>query len=239
MRSPGWGNGCRTGRNRELVTERIHSAAHDLSASPTPLLSSQIDGASAVLARSFTASPVCRYLVPDDEDRESRLIPAYRAFTAYILLSGEAWTTTGKILGVALWLPPSYLPNPEYWEVSGLSGLSSDLGAETTDRMFGYHGYLQSVRERKVLDPHWYLMILGVDPSSQSRGIGSALIEPVLHRSDRDCIPCYLETDQSQNISFYSRHGFVVETEDVEPLSGIRFWGLARHPHRSRSDRES
>ena len=66
-------------------------------------------------------------------------------------------------------------------------------------------------------DPHYYLAVLGTDPDEQGRGIGSALIQPVLETCDRDEVPAYLESSKERNIDFYARHGFRVTDELVLP----------------------
>ena len=64
---------------------------------------------------------------------------------------------------------------------------------------------------------HWYLAVLGVDPSSQGRGFGPHLMAPVLDRCDREGTPAYLETDTEQNVALYERHGFRVTGELTLP----------------------
>ena len=55
--------------------------------------------------------------------------------------------------------------------------------------------------------PHWYLSVLGVEPSQQGRGIGSTLLRDWLGQVDGDEMPAYLETDRRENVAFYARWG--------------------------------
>ena len=65
-------------------------------------------------------------------------------------------------------------------------------------------------------EPHWYLALLGIDPSYQRTGAGAALLEPVLARCDEQRLPAYLETQKPENVSWYARFGFeVVEQVDI------------------------
>ncbi len=57
-------------------------------------------------------------------------------------------------------------------------------------------------------EPHYYLAMLGTDPAHQGRGIGSALLAPVLERCDEEGLPAYLESSKESNIAFYARHRF-------------------------------
>lgn len=58
-------------------------------------------------------------------------------------------------------------------------------------------------------EPHWYLPLIGVQPSKQGNGYGSALLRASLARSDADGAPAYLEATSERNVPLYERHGFV------------------------------
>jgi ribosomal protein S18 acetylase RimI-like enzyme len=68
------------------------------------------------------------------------------------------------------------------------------------EQMGGYHPH----------EPHWYLPLIGVDPTRQGRGLGSALLQHALARCDREHAPAYLESSNPANIPLYRRHGFEV-----------------------------
>jgi ribosomal protein S18 acetylase RimI-like enzyme len=79
---------------------------------------------------------------------------------------------------------------------------------------------------------HWYLPVLGTDPAHQGRGVGSALLTPVLARADAEGLPVYLESSKEKNIPFYRRHGFeVVSTIRLE--DGPAIWPMLRTPRGS------
>jgi ribosomal protein S18 acetylase RimI-like enzyme len=77
--------------------------------------------------------------------------------------------------------------------------------------------------------PHWYLAILGTDPSAQGQGLGSAMMGPVLDECDHDGVGAYLESSKEQNLDFYGRHGFRVTSEKKLPR-GPRLWPMWRDP---------
>jgi ribosomal protein S18 acetylase RimI-like enzyme len=76
---------------------------------------------------------------------------------------------------------------------------------------------------------HWYLFILGTEPTAQGRGLGSALLAQVLARVDADGMPVYLESSSERNLALYGRHGFEVTSEVAIP-GGPRIWPMWREP---------
>ena len=49
---------------------------------------------------------------------------------------------------------------------------------------------------------------MGVDPSQQGKGFGSALLHHALIQCDCDSKLAYLESSNPKNIPLYQRHGF-------------------------------
>lgn len=62
-------------------------------------------------------------------------------------------------------------------------------------------------------DPHWYLAFVGVEPSIQRRGVGAAILDPVLKTAEEAKESCYLETPFPQTHEFYERLGFKRQSE--------------------------
>ena len=115
---------------------------------------------------------------------------------------------------------------------AGLHLLPSMLGEAAADRLVQFIRHLESVHHRQMPGPHWYLMLLGVDPAGQRRGLGGRLLKPALDRADAEGSMCYLETAQPDNIPFYRKHGFEIVIEEIEPVSGLKFWAFQRVPAR-------
>jgi GNAT superfamily N-acetyltransferase len=86
-------------------------------------------------------------------------------------------------------------------------------------------------RHHPVRPPHWYLAVLGAEPASQGKGLGSAVLAPVLEQCDADGVGAYLESSKERNIDFYARHGFRVSEElRLGGARGPRLWGMWREP---------
>ena len=204
----------------------------NLQSTSVPLLENQIEHAGDLFARAFHDDPLNIYALPDERAR-ARLNPTYfSAFVRYGRLAGEVWTTEGSLDGVSVWIPPDkgVDTQPDLEDQAGISALPSILGVEAIYRKREVFDHLETLHERDVQDPHWYLMFIGVEPNRQRQGVGSALLQPVLPRADAEGMPCYLETFQPTNVPFYLRHGFEIVVEDVEPRSDIRFWTFRREP---------
>jgi ribosomal protein S18 acetylase RimI-like enzyme len=127
-----------------------------------------------------------------------------------------------------MWAPP------QRWRTS-LRDDAELARCMLTPRLVGrlplvFFGFLhQAERQHPRTPPHWYLAILGTEPAAQGRGIGSALLRPVLDRCDADGVGAYLESSKERNIAFYARHGFRV-TGELKLPRGPRVWLMWRSP---------
>src|ERR1700745_617966 len=76
------------------------------------------------------------------------------------------------------------------------------------------------VRRVHPEDPHWYLGVIGSDPSVRGKGFGQVLMRARLDRVDAEHAPAYLESTKPQNIGYYQRFGFGVTGEIALPDGG-------------------
>ena len=120
--------------------------------------------------------------------------------------------------GAAVWAPPG----------AGFSQQDDERFEAAVEAVAG-DDIARATRVMELLDanhptgvPHWYLMLFGVIPERQGRGIGSALLRPVLDRADQEGSPAYLEATSRRSRALYERHGFVTIGEltvaDCPPL---------------------
>ncbi|KAJ5778143.1 Acyl-CoA N-acyltransferase [Penicillium odoratum] len=87
---------------------------------------------------------------------------------------------------------------------------------------------LRSVQALFSKQKIWYLEVIAVHPSLQSRGIGRGVMKWILrHVGDQ---PIYLECTCRENIDFYESFGFkvveVVELMDKE--QSLKYWTMVR-----------
>ena len=193
------------------------------------LVDSQVAQAGALLARAFQDDPLSAYTVPDPAER-ARVMPGFYArMIRFGVIAGEVYTTAGAMEGVAVWLPPDVQWTRERIQAAGLHELSNLVGADAIARYREVVGLEAQARERDMTEPYWYLLLLGVEPARQRRGLGGALITPILERERRTGHLCYVETENPRNVAFYGRHGFeLIIDGQAAGKTGVRFWTFKR-----------
>lgn len=170
----------------------------------------------ATLGRAFQLDPVMRWMVPDDRHRAKALPRMFATMTRHHFLAGggvEVAQHPSGIGAAALWDPPGR------WRQTGREELlmmpsfllamrgRSARGQQLTELM----------KEHHPEEPHWYLAVIGSDPTVRGGGFGQALMRSRLDRVDAEHAPAYLESSNPDNIPYYQRFGFEVTGEIVLP----------------------
>ncbi len=184
--------------------------------------------AAEVLARAFFEDPLMRYYLPDRTARNRALAPIMLASLRYCFFYGSVDTTPG-LDGLACWLSPGQTDVKTWgWIRSGFGVVPLSIGLRAFYKIQAIESMVDRIHHQCVPDPHWYLMVLGVSPDQQGKGIGGALIENRLSLTASSGYPCYLETMSEQNVAFYRGHGFKV-VHEIELFSGIlKIWSMLR-----------
>ena len=198
----------------------------------SPIRPEQVPSAAQVMANAFADAPRYTFLLPDSVHRRSKLPRLWGAAIHACVHSGGvvhvAHAGSGSdVLGVAIWDSPQpgrrgaiTLLEPDLWSEPVL------LGIPAWRRRRALRPVLASVRPPY---PCWYLNGIGVDPSGQRTGLGSALINHMLRRIDDEGLPAFLNTSAPDNLGYYERFGFRVTAESTLP-NGIPLWGMTRLP---------
>jgi ribosomal protein S18 acetylase RimI-like enzyme len=189
------------------------------------LSTDRLGEASAVLARAFQDDPAWGWVLPNPR-RRAALLP-WLFQTGFEIADAEVWTIEGDLVGVARWLPPGQ-PNVHVGAMLRALVATPLRVREATNRFFAYGRAVESFRARAVPEPHWYLAGIGVDPSFQRRGMGSALLAKGTDAADAAGLPCALLTNSERNLDFYRRRGFEVVLEGRTPEDGPRAWMMRR-----------
>jgi ribosomal protein S18 acetylase RimI-like enzyme len=202
--------------------ESVHTEA----ISVRPARDDDVPALAASLARAFYDDPVLRWLLPDDDVRLQRLEPAFGLYLRRMWMPRELTFTTDGLIGGAAWLPPGagHLSLPR--QLAMMPQMLSIFRAKLprTLRTFNL------MESKHPSEPHHYLHVVGVDPDWQGRGLGAALMRPMLERCDREGTPAYLEASAPRNRGLYERNGFRVVEEVSLPPDGPPLWRMWRDP---------
>lgn len=155
-----------------------------------------------VLTLAFSGDPMARWSLPDPAKYLAIFSSIVKAFGGSAFEKHTAYIANG-FAGAALWLPPGAKSDEE--TLKRLFNENTDDGMK--DDM---QGIFEQMEKFHPTEPHWYLPMIGVDPTHQGAGIGSALMMEGLKAVDRDGSIAYLESSNPRNISLYERHGFEV-----------------------------
>lgn len=192
------------------------------------LTEQELSRAIPMLGRAFHNDPLSVYIYPDEAERKRRLPLMFEIALRYSLRYGEV-TTTPDITGAACWLPPENTSVRIKRLLSvGAMGISLKMGPAGMQRMSHAEDYMKDVHQRCLAEEHWYLWVLGVEPTCQGQGIGGRLLRAGLQRADAAHLPCYLETMNPNNVPLYQKFGFTIASEGNIPGSSVYMWGMVR-----------
>jgi ribosomal protein S18 acetylase RimI-like enzyme len=193
------------------------------------LTEADVDAAAATLGQAFLHDPLITYAIADEHTRQ-QFLPTY--FTPGVRLAqilGEVWCTD-DVSAVACWRRPGAgTPSAELLAEVGADRMPEPLSSQAAAAANPVYAYLEA-RQRPLNVPtdHWYLTMIGVAPGCTRRGLGSAVMRPVLDASRTHHEPVYLETMAERNVSFYEHNGFTQIEQGVEPGSGLPYWLFLR-----------
>jgi len=185
-----------------------------------------IDSIADALVSAFHDDPVMLHIFNKDKGRDKKTRALFVSESKRAMSRGALHTTAGApAQGAAIWMAP------DKWKTGGLELLGQiplmfALGLTNGPRAVGVLSKMEKVHPK---EPHWYLAVLGTATAHQGKGVGSALMQPVLEKCDADGIPAYLESSKESNIPFYKRHGFEV-TGEVTIKNGPTLWPMWRDP---------
>lgn len=194
-----------------------------------PAHKDDIRALSSTLARAFYDDPVMVWLLPKQRARTAGLRRLFATMTRHhhLALGGVEVACDGPAIGAAaLWDPPNE------WQETRRAML---MMSPTFIRVFGLRSAQgQAVQELMKRahpeEPHWYLAVIGSDPTVRGKGFGQALMESRLRRVDAEHAPAYLESTKHENVGYYQRFGFEVTDEIVLPDGGPTMWPMWRLP---------
>ena len=154
-----------------------------------------------ITAEAFAADPVNRYVFSNFSSIRSM----FRVMARNMYLPfGDCYLHPSG--GATMWMPP------------GVNAAPSQLGLLAFALGQMRHGTLSAIKRGMALselmakwhpkEPHYYLFTIGTTQAARGKGIGKALLAPILAACDRNGMPVYLENSNPTNSGFYAAHGF-------------------------------
>jgi len=183
-----------------------------------------IPAMSQMLARAFHEDPIVDWVFQDERTRPKYTGRFFAGRARALIGQNEIYTVDGTV-AAAMWARPDEWRDPPLRAIKELAILTPGVGLRAARVMRG----LVHVESRHPKSPHWYLAVLGTEPSRQGEGLATALLHQVLDDCDRDGVPAYLETGTERNVAFYVRHGFKV-SEELRLPKGPPIWLMWRDP---------
>ncbi|MGK2948612.1 MAG: GNAT family N-acetyltransferase [Acidimicrobiales bacterium] len=168
-----------------------------------------------IAASGFYDDPVLSWVLRDDARRLDQLLVVFGGLVDDTLPDrGTIHLVAGA--SAAFWRNPGFEHHrtaSDRLEDAAANGGGADLGPFEMEELerFGVLGDV--MKEHHPHEEHWYLNVVGTLPERQGRGLGSAVLRPVLEHCDAEGVPAYLESTNPRNRSLYVRHGFVVSKE--------------------------
>lgn len=197
----------------------------------TPLNPAAAERAVVTLERAFAGDPLFAWIFPNARQRSRSLQLISRVLVQYGLRYGRV-TQSNEGMAVAIWIPPGRAITLGGMIRCGMPALLFGVGFRPFAKFMGASGIMGKLHKEHVPEPHWYLLMVGVDPEHQGHGLGPALVKEGLRRADEANCPCYLETSRDRNVPLYERLGFVIAGSAVLGKGGPPLWAMRRDPQR-------
>jgi GNAT superfamily N-acetyltransferase len=196
------------------------------------------DEVAAIMGRAFQDDPLFALACPDPGERACWLPWLFRWSTWKGVLFGQILGSEEPLGGVMALIGPG---GGDFTEEDlarfGYGRGREVVGAQVWDRALAVVNAafepLDAALHHAVPAPHWYLDVIAVEPTRQSRGIGSRLLQAAAARADADGVPIVLLTYQPKSLPLYQRHGYAVVCEGAVAGSEVRGWCMRSPDGRS------
>jgi len=190
-----------------------------------PATVAELPAITEAMARAFYDDPIFSWFLPDDSKRQKALRLMFATLGRKVYFpKGELYTVDGN-QAAAMWAPPDKWKLSIGQQIGLLPAMLRAMGMRTPTMLRA----LTLMEKKHPKELHYYLAVLGTDPSMQGKGLGSALLEQTLQRCDEEGLGAYLESSSMGSRALYYRHGFK-EVEELTFQDSPPFWLMWREP---------
>ncbi|MFE7899775.1 GNAT family N-acetyltransferase [Streptomyces sp. NPDC057424] len=185
-----------------------------------------------LLDEAFQDDPVSGWVFPGAEDRRAKHPGLMAAFTDIVLAAGRVdLTEDGSACALWLSMPAGEGPDDHDAEDEGPAQVRAAVDPDN-ERIEAIGRLTAAIHPTGRA--HEYLWMIGVVPGRQGEGLGTALIEAVLARCDREGLPAYLEASNARSRKLYERLGFEPAGPVLDLPDGPSMWPMWREPREHR-----
>jgi ribosomal protein S18 acetylase RimI-like enzyme len=162
-----------------------------------------------ILTKAFWDNLSVNYVIDPKKDKASA-IKALMAYSFDVCMAyGSVFLNKDRDAAALFFYPHKKRTTFQtiWWDVRLLL---TCFGAKNAGKITGREKIIHQVKGKKDM---LYLWFIGVLPSTQGKGKGSALLTEVLQIAQQEQLPVYLETSMTQNLPLYKRFGFTIYHE--------------------------
>lgn len=176
-----------------------------------------------ILTGSFNDNKSVNYIIRQDSSRSRRLTRLMEYSFDYCQLFGEIYLSADRT-ACALTLLPDTKRTTLRSIALDVSLALSCIGLSNLKKVMTRESAVKKVHPEGNF---CYLWFIGVQPSEQNKGVGSALLKEIIAHTESLHRPIYLETSMPKNLPWYKKFGFDIYRElDF----GYRLFCLRREP---------
>ncbi|MFF3372866.1 GNAT family N-acetyltransferase [Streptomyces sp. NPDC002680] len=186
-----------------------------------------------LLDDAFQDDPVSSWVFPDPAHRRATHPRLMAAFLDIVLAEGRVdLAEDGSACALWLSVPTDAHPEGDEGDAQGDEG---DDAAQMREAVDPDNERVELIaRLTAGIHPsgraHEYLWMIAVAPGSQGQGLGTALVQSVLDRCDREGTAAYLEASSARSRTLYERLGFDHLDRPLDLPDGPRMWPMWREP---------
>ena len=194
----------------------------------------KIEAASRVAARALHDDPLFTNYYPDPVEKKIKNVIRCKNMILLGILSGEVYTTSNDIEGIAVWnsygITDLRIGKQSKEIIRESRKVKREMLSDPVfvERIGASMEIYNSLRNEYANFPHWYLTLIAVDPLHQEKGYASMLIRGKLRELDKQNLPCYLNTQNEENVPIYEHFGFKLIGKIQVPKSNIYYYGMLR-----------
>ena len=154
-----------------------------------------------ITAEGFAEDPVNRFVFGN----RRAVLSGMRVMTRDIYLKQGFGHVHGD-QGSTLWLPPSV--ESKFGPMTMLKFAIGQIRHGKKGALARGQALGELMAQHHPKEPHLYLFAITTREAARGKGVGKALLDPVLAHADREGLPVYLENSNPANTGFYGSRGF-------------------------------